>query len=160
MSNVNRGKQFEDVFKAAVERVPDTAIVRLHDQTTGYYGSKNPCDFLIYHAPYMYAIECKSVHGNTLPLRNITDFQRTELVKMGNVNGVVAGVVCWWIDKDVTLFIPIQTIQQCYDDGWKSINYQKALTMQDCIVLYGNKKRIFFDYNMNDFFKICPREQL
>ena len=40
----NRGKQFEDVIETAFEKVPNTSVVRLHDQTTGYLGSTNHCD--------------------------------------------------------------------------------------------------------------------
>ena len=43
----NRGKQFEDVIKKAFLKVPDVSIDRLHDQTTGFLGSKNICDFVI-----------------------------------------------------------------------------------------------------------------
>ena len=67
--SVNRGKDFEKVIKESFEKVPNTSVVRLHDQTNGFAGSTNPCDFLIYHAPHLYALECKSVHGNTLPLK-------------------------------------------------------------------------------------------
>lgn len=41
---VNRGKQFEDVVREALEKVPGVSIDRLHDQTTGWKGSTNICD--------------------------------------------------------------------------------------------------------------------
>ena len=40
----NKGKQFENIIKQAFEQVPNVSVVRLHDQTTGYLGSKNICD--------------------------------------------------------------------------------------------------------------------
>ena len=43
----NRGKQFEEVIKEAFESIPDVSIDRLHDQTTGYRGSSNICDFIV-----------------------------------------------------------------------------------------------------------------
>ena len=70
----NIGKKFENAFKESVEKVAGVAIVRLPDQMNGYAGSKNPCDFFMYKKPCMYAIECKSVHGNRLPMTNITDY--------------------------------------------------------------------------------------
>lgn len=157
----NRGKEFEDVFKNAVEKLDGVAIVRLHDQTTGFVGSKNPCDFLMYKAPYLYAIECKSVHGNRLPMTNITDYQYKELLKMSDVKGVIAGVICWYIDRDITLFIPIGTVFALKYNGAKSISYE----IQDdpefvTFELKGRKKRVFFEYDMDNFFHTIEKHIL
>lgn len=158
---VNRGKKFESVIEQCFNKVADTSVVRLHDQTTGFKGSTNPCDFLIYNRPYMYAIECKTVHKSSLPIYsrnpkkkygNISNYQWESLLQMSTVKGVRAGIICWWIDKDVTLFLPIQILKMCRDNGWKSINYKKALSMQDVIEIKGRKKRVFFDYDMSLFF--------
>ena len=180
MSKVNRGKQFEDIIREAFEKVPDTSVVRLHDQTTGYLGSSNHCDFIVYRKPYEYHIECKSVHGNTLGIHsipkkdkngvlhgfygNITDTQWEGLLEKAKVPGVVAGVICWWVDKDVTLFIPIELLKYLYDKGDKSVRYdcdwqigepaEKPFTFKNihkCIMIPGKKKRVFFDYDMERF---------
>lgn len=184
---VNRGKQFEDVVEAAFEKVPNTSIVRLHDQTTGYIGSTNHCDFIVYREPLEYHIECKSVHGNTLSIHsnpkpdkrgvlhgfygNITDTQWTGLLEKSKVPGVIAGVLCWWVDKDVTKFIPIQFLDHLRE--WtdiKSIRYDTEYSMRKypkfdkgvirileydeynpLIEIPGTKKRVFFDYDMEAF---------
>ena len=164
--SVNRGKQFEDVIKTSFEAVEHTVVARLHDQTNGYAGSKNPCDFLIYHKPVFLAIECKSVHGNTLSISSnpkpdkdeklhgfygkISDFQWEKLSEMSEVPGVVAGVMCWWVDKDITRFIPIQVLEThrgC--EGRKSVRFDEELG----ILMQGKKKRVFFDYDIQHFFK-------
>ena len=148
----NRGKQFEQVIKGAFEKVPGVSIDRLHDQTTGFAGSTNICDFIVYKEPYEYYIECKSVHGNTLPFSNITDKQWHGLLEKSKIQGVYAGVICWWVDKDVTLFLPIQLLQDAQDAGWKSIRYDVVFEQSVPIVtLTGKKKRIFFDYDMSKF---------
>lgn len=149
---VSRGKQFEDIVKKAFEAVKDTVIVRLHDQTTGYFGSKNPCDFLIYHKPVLYVLECKSVRGNTLPFSNITEFQWNSLMSMGDVQGVVAGILCWWIDRDVTLFIPSQKLREYKDADFKSLRYD-IYDNAGIYQLSGKKKRVFFEYDMQKFFE-------
>lgn len=182
----NRGKQFEDVIETAFEKVPNTSVVRLHDQTTGYLGSTNHCDFIVYRMPYEYHIECKSVHGNTLSIHsnpkpdkhgvlhgfygNITDKQWEGLLEKSEIAGVVAGVLCWWIDKDVTRFIPIKDLQNLRDMGIKSVRYdskvmhrkygkfEKAFTpnvqeFDGLITIDGTKKRVFFDYDMLKFFE-------
>lgn len=180
----NRGKQFEDVVESAFEKITDVSIVRLHDQTTGYLGSSNHCDFIVYKEPYEYHVECKSVHGNTLSIHsipkpdkkgvlhgfygNITDTQWNGLLEKSQVEGVTAGIICWWIDKDVTRFIPIQLLNYLYNKGDKSIRYdcdwnvgipgEKPFTFKavyKCIPIQGEKKRVFFDYDMEAFLDEC-----
>ena len=107
---VNYGKKFESIVREAFEKVPNVSIDRLHDQTTGFKGSQNICDFIVYREPYEYYFECKSVHGNTLPFSNITDTQWNGLLQKSQIEGVFAGVICWWIDHDKTVFIPIQEL--------------------------------------------------
>lgn len=155
----NRGKQFENIIKEAFEKVNNTSVIRLHDQTSGFRGSFNPCDFIVYHYPNMYAIECKSIHGNTFPLSNITDNQYKGLLNLSKTYGIIAGVICWWVDKDVTKFIPIQMIQALKNMSKKSIRYDEEVFCDSngygyvTTTIKGKKKRVFFDYNFNDFFK-------
>lgn len=159
---INRGKQFEDIVKAAFIAVKDVSIDRIHDQTTGFAGSKNICDFIVYKEPYEYYIECKSVHGNTLPFSNITDTQWQGLLSKADIKGVFAGILCWWVDKDVTKFIDIETLECMRLAGVKSIRYdytQEQFNQDRSIVdgliveIEGKKKRVFFEYNMESFFK-------
>lgn len=146
---VNRGKQFEEVIKKAFLEVQDVSIDRLHDPTAGYAGIKNICDFVVYKKPYEYYIECKSVHGNLLPFTNITKNQWQGLLDKSKIYGVYAGVICWWIDKDITAFIPIAMLESLKKAGFKSIRYDTDLS----IILKGKKKRVFFEYDMKQFFK-------
>ncbi len=177
---VNRGKKFENVIESAFEKVSGVSVVRLHDQTTGYLGSSNHCDFIVYKKPYEYHIECKSVHGNTLSIHsipkpdkhgvlhgfygNITDTQWEGLLEKSKIEGVIAGVMCWWIDHDVTLFFPIELLADGRRLGQKSVRYDFSLgklimgndfkvqkSVQPIVVL-GKKKRVFFDYQMEEFF--------
>ena len=174
---VNRGKKFEDIIKQAFEKIPDVSVDRLHDQTTGYLGASNICDFIVYKKPFEYYIECKSVHGNTLSIHsipkqdkngvfrgfygNITDTQWEGLLEKSKIPGVTAGVMCWWIDKDITLFLSIHLLKYLYDGGWKSVPYnliEEAPTIDLClngsaIEIRGKKKRVFFNYDMESFLK-------
>ena len=147
---VNRGKQFEEVVREAFEKVSNVSIDRLHDQTTGYKGSQNICDFIVYREPYEYYFECKSIHGASLPFSNITETQWKGLLEKSKIEGVFAGVICWWIDKDVTKFISIQSLQWNKENGYKSLRYDHNGT--SFIEIKGKKKRVFFDYDMEEFF--------
>lgn len=150
MIKVNRGKDFERIIKEAFENVDGVSIDRLHDQTNGFKGSTNICDFIVYQKPYEYYFECKSVHGNTLPFNNITDNQWKGMLEKSKIKGVSAGVICWWVDRDTTLFIPIQKLQEYKEAGFKSVRFD----VFDNVGIYqiqGKKKRVFFDYDMKEF---------
>lgn len=174
---VNRGKQFEDVVREAFEKVEGVSIDRLHDQTNGFRGSQNICDFIVYKYPHQYYIECKSVHGNTLSIHsipkpdkhgqlhgfygNITDTQWEGLSAKSKIDGVRAGVLCWWVDKDVTLYIPIQVLEAMRNLMCKSVRYDYDKGVIDIdryetyrpIPVLGKKKRVFFDYDMKELLK-------
>ena len=151
---VNRGKKFEEVIKESFLKVPNTSVIRLPDPTQGYLGVRNISDFIVYHYPYQYFIECKSVHGNTLPFSNITKNQYEGMLEMDKIKGVKAGIICWYIDKDITLFIPIKTIYI-----WKTQTDVKSVPSNiadfdlDVKRISSKKKRVFFDYDMKKFFE-------
>lgn len=167
MGKTNRGKDFEGVFKECCEKVDGVSIDRLHDQTNKFAGSSNICDFIAYKKPYEYYFECKSVHGNTLSIfsnpkkdkygrlkgfyGNISDTQWKGLSEKSLIHGVFAGIVCWWVDKDVTLFIPIQVLIVHRNVlGKKSVRFD--IDDPNVFKITGRKKRVFFDYDMQDFF--------
>jgi len=171
---VNRGKKFEEVIAESFRRVKDTSVTRLHDQTNGYLGSSNVCDFLVFRKPYLYAIECKSVHGNTFSIYSkpkkdkngrlhgfygaITDKQWEGLLEMSQITGVFAGVIVWFVDKDETIYFDINLLKRWRDAGNKSIHsYPEWIEYvegrHDWEYIAGNKKRVFFDYDMGKFFK-------
>ena len=153
-SHKNRGKSFEGVIREAFEKVPDTHVYRVPDQMSYMTGSRNPCDFLIYHKPVLYAIECKATNKPSLPFANISEFQWSELLKMSKVSGVVAGIMCWYVNYDKTVFIPIQFLETLKQNGAKSIRYDADDFA--IIEIHGTKKRIFWNYNMQEFFLSIP----
>lgn len=158
---VNRGKKFEQVIRESFERVPGVSIDRLNDNTAGFKGIAGICDFIVYKEPYEYYIECKSVHGASLPFSNITDTQWNGLLQKSQIEGVFAGVICWWIQKDTTLFIPIQILEAERLGGKKSIRfdhenqflgYYPSIELEiETIEIKGKKKRVFFEYDMEKF---------
>lgn len=162
MSNTeanNRGKDFEDLIREGFERLPNTTIERMPDPTMGYLGVRNKCDFLAYHFPYVYYLECKTVHSHRLPINNITFNQRTGMLDVSEVRGVIAGVICWFIPEEKTIFMPIQVIERYRLAGEKSINIRK-MNDPDFIELMGKKKRVFYDYDLAEFIVTCNARRL
>ena len=149
----NRGKQFEGIVRDCFERA-GFCIDRLHDQTNGFKGSQNICDFVVFRQPNIMYLECKSCHGNTFPLSNITQTQWNGLLEKNLFQGVYAGVMIWWIDKDVTKFVPIYDLQILADSGAKSIRFDTAFGIE----VPGKKKRVFFEYDMEKFWEELKNE--
>lgn len=164
----NRGKQFESVIKEAFEKVDGVSIDRLNDNTAGFKGIAGICDFIVYKKPYEYYIECKSVHGNTLSIHgndpkhkygNITNTQWEGLLEKSKIDGVFAGIICWFVDKNVTYYFDIQFLYALRTQGYKSVRYDSKADSyppnyaddSELFQLSGKKKRVFFDYDMNQF---------
>lgn len=155
---VNRGKQFEDQIREAFEKVPNTSVTRLIDPQNGYAGVRNICDFIVYHYPTQFFIECKSCYGNTLPFTNITKNQWDGLYEMSKIKGVVAGYMIWFIDHDRTIFVPAQSMIVHKELGEKSYNIAKQWD-SDYTEIKGEKKRVLFDYDMTEFVRKCTSHE-
>ena len=148
---LDRGKDFEEVVRKAFESVPETLVERLPDPVQGYLGIRNKCDFIIYHFPYQYYIECKTTQSHRLPFANITFNQWQGMLKVVDTFGVIAGVIVWYVKEDKTLFIPIQVLEAMKQAGKKSAILDDAEWSDKFIEIEGKKKRIFFDYDVVKF---------
>ena len=151
---VNRGKSFENELRQQLKKFKDISVDRIHDQTTGFRGSSNICDIIAYRYPNEFYFECKTVHGNVLPFSNISDKQWTGLIKKSIIPGVYAGVICWWVDKGATAFIPIELLYALRIGGRKSIRYDckdGLFGRYKMRHIKGRKRRVFFDYDLKGF---------
>ena len=151
---MNRGKDFENVVRKAFEEVEGVSIDRFNDNTAGFKNIAGVSDFVVYKKPYEYYIECKVTEKPSLPFSNITKYQWENLEKKHQIDGVCAGVLCWFINEDLTIFFPITTLNKVKGIGRKSINHSVCIENRlPYLVLEGEKKRVFFDYDMTYFFK-------
>lgn len=146
------------MVKKCFEKVPNVSIDRLHDQTTGYKGSSNICDFIVYREPNEYYIECKTTHGVRLPFDNITDKQWNGMLEKSKIDGVFAGVIVWYVTLDRAFFATIQYLQKLKDEGKKSLkcpivskSTPNLYDPSELVPIYGKKKRVFTDYDMKEF---------
>lgn len=150
---INRGKQFEDKIQEQLEKIPNISIDRLYDVTMGYKNINNPCDFIVYKYPYILYLECKTTNTSTLNFKSqIRENQLVGLIEKSKIRGVVAGILCWFVKNDKTIFIPIQYINELIQSNKKSFNINNFDNTK-VIELNGCKKRVFFNYDIKNFFK-------
>ena len=142
---INRGKQFENVFVKCWEKsFPTSFLLRLPDQMSGYkVSAKNLCDFIGFNDGILYLLEIKTHKGASLPLNNITQYQKMR--KYINVNKVRVGVILWLVEKDIILYIPISTIEKLYNDNKKSVGLKALNDGYNIKIIPSVKKRVFMD---------------
>ena len=143
----DRGKEFEYEVYKQFKAYPNVSIDRIPDQTMKYKKRTNVSDFIVFRSPKEYYVECKTVHGNRLPFKNITQFDK--LMEKVGIDGVCPGVLCWWVDKDVTKWLPINYLNCLKELGEKSIRFDDKVGK----VIPGRKKKVFFEYNLDRFFE-------
>ena len=147
----NKGKKFEQVIHQAFSKVSDVSIDRLRDAPRKLKNVDNPSDFIVYKKPYEIYVECKSHKGNTLPFVCIREEQIKGMAAKSKIEGVKAGVIIWYIDHDLTIWVPIDEIVSMIESGYKSINIKDLNYPRNIIRIDGKKKRVYFDYDMNKF---------
>lgn len=140
----NRGKEFEKQFKQDWLKLPNSFALRLPDQMSGMYGSRNLCDFICYNYPRMYLIECKSCEGNTFPFSSFGQYDKLRAV--GHIKGIEIGVVVWFVNHKKVLFIPIDTFNTIKDEDGKSFNIKMVGNPKyKCLEIPSIEKRVFLE---------------
>jgi hypothetical protein len=122
MANTDIGKKFEDRFKKDYQRCfPNTMLYRLPDQQSGYAGggSSNPCDFMCYPGSCVLMVECKAHKGASIPFTAIPQYERQLDYK--GLYKTYPGVVVWFYEKDIVIWVSIEEMEKMVLDGEKSI---------------------------------------
>ena len=128
MDAVTLGKKAEGKVREWLD-LPESGhdFNRIPDQLSGFYGSKNICDFYMYKYPYMYYIESKASYNDNISFSMITEYQRTEMFKRSKIFGVRSIVVFLYATYKRAFILDIRDIQHQLDDpkGTKSLNIKK-----------------------------------
>lgn len=150
---VSRGKEFEKAIFTAFQKIDGMTIDRLPDPQAGYRGQRNICDYIGYHYPAIYYIECKSCHKKWLTRDDITDNQYNGLLAKSRIFGVVAGYFIWWVDYDVTIWVSAQELDRYFRaQNKKSLNIDHLENIEH-VRIFGKKKRVLFEYDLENFVK-------
>lgn len=155
MANTDIGKKFEDRFKQDYQRCfPGTLLYRLPDQMSGYKEtSGNPCDFLAYPGDCILMVECKAHKGVSIPFSAIPQYER--MLDYKNLYKTNIGVVVWFYEKDIVVWVSIEEMEKMVLDGEKSIGlrmidskkpYKKAYNI---ITIPSKKLRTFMETDYN-----------
>jgi hypothetical protein len=150
------GKKFEDRFrKDFKDCFPNTFIYRLPDQQSGYAGggSQNPCDFICYPGPLVLMVECKAHKGASIPFSAIPQYER--MLDYKGLYKTYPGVVVWFYEKDLVVWVSIEEMEKMVLAGEKSIgirmlqNKKNTEKMYNIIVLPSTKLRTFMETDYN-----------
>lgn len=122
----NLGKKAELKIKEWLDR-PEEGFCfdRIPDQMTGFYGSKNICDFTLYKYPEMYYIESKATYEKTFKFDMLTEHQFESLVSKSKIHHVHGAVIVLFASYKRAFWIPIQSIVELLERDKHSINIEK-----------------------------------
>ena len=166
MANTDIGKKFEDRFKKDYIRCfPDTLIYRLPDQQSGYAGggSSNPCDFMCYPGPCVLMVECKAHKGASISFNDIRQYDK--MLDFKGKYKTFPGVVVWFYEKDIVIWVSIEEMEKMRLDGEKSIGlrmidekkpYKKSYNI---LTLPSKKLRAFMETDYNYLVEVLNGER-
>lgn len=128
----NIGKKFEDRFRKDYKQCfPNTFIYRLPDQQSGYAGggSQNPCDFICYPGSLELMVECKAHKGASIPFSAIPQYER--MLEYKGLYKTFPGVVVWFYEKDIVIWVSIEEMEKMVLAGEKSIGLRMLQNKND-----------------------------
>lgn len=141
---LNKGKIWEKCVKESWESsFPNSFILRLPDQQNGYFGtSRNISDFIAFKSPYLFLIECKTINGNTLPFSNLKQYEK--MLNYQNIPNVKLGFLVWWQDKNVTAWVPLDSVTLLKEENKKSIHVDYVIQkLYDIVQIPNIIKRVY-----------------
>lgn len=148
----NLGKQAEQRIYTWLNRPADGFDMhRLPDQVSGFYGSKNPSDFILYKYPYQAYIESKATYEDRFSFDMLSDFQHASLADKNRIRGVCGFVIVLFASYKRAFIINIAEIDKLIEQGKKSINIKKLWNFKFYeIRTIPNNRKTLLDYDTSD----------
>ncbi len=122
--------------------MPNSFLIRLYDNTSGYLSISNICDYIGYKKPNIYLLECKSHKGASIPFDALTQYDKMR--EYEDMDGVKAVFIVWLYEKDIVFAVPCKTLTQMKKDGEKSVGLRN-IDNYDIIKIPSVKKRVFLE---------------
>ena len=121
------GKEAEARIKTWLDR-PDEgySLDRLVDQMSGFYGSKNICDFILFKSPNQYYLESKATWSDRFEFAMLTQYQYDGMREKSKIAGVTCYVVVLFVTYKRAFLIDIQDIEYLKENTrTRSLNIKK-----------------------------------
>lgn len=148
MASNNIGKTFEQEFKECVP--PDYYLYRLKDDTSGFYGVFNPCDYILFRSPYLFLVELKTHKGKSIPIAKIRPNQIQGMEKATQYEGVYGGFLINFRELEETYYITVQDVIQ-----FTQTEERKSIPVEWCrdhgVKIGQKKKRVRYSYDLESW---------
>lgn len=121
------GKKAESKIKEWLDRPADGyCIDRIYDQLSGFYGSKNISDFILYKHPNFYYIESKATYDDSFKFSMLTEYQYSNLLRKSEIKGVYGVVIVLYASYQRAFIFDIRDIDKLSKEQDKhSLNIKK-----------------------------------
>lgn len=144
------GKKAEAKIKEWLDKPEEGyCFDRIPDQMTGFYGSKNICDFTLFKSPNMYYIESKATWEDRFDFSMLSSTQHDGLLEKSKIPNVYGVIIVLFAHHQRAFIIDINEIKRLEDLGKKSINIKKIdnwdITYTE-IQTIPNSRKTFLDY--------------
>lgn len=154
MINDNVGKQAELKIKEWLDRpVEGYSFDRIPDQQTGFFGSSNICDFVLFKSPNQYYIESKATWHDRWEFASISPKQYEGLLYKSWIQNVFGYVIVLFAEHKRAFIFDIQDIHALIESGKKSVNIKKIdkweIPYKEIKTIPNNRKKLL-DYDKED----------
>lgn len=151
--NDSLGKKAESKIREWLDKPADGySFDRLYDQMTGFYGSKNICDFILFKSPYQYYIESKATWSDRFDFSMISDTQYEGLLNKSKIRNVYGVIIILFAEAQRAFIIDIREIDKLKAvKGKKSLNIKKIDTwgIKYHEIMTVPSKKVLLDYTGN-----------
>lgn len=155
------GKKAEAKIKEWLDRPEEGyCFDRIPDQMTGFYGSKNICDFTLFKSPNMYYIESKATWEDRFDFSMLTPTQHNGLLEKSKIPNVYGVVIVLFAHHQRAFIIDINEIKRLEDSGKKSLNINKIDKwgiIYTEIQTIPNNRKTYLDYTGEFGLNECPK---
>lgn len=152
--NDTLGKKAEQKIREWLDR-PEQGYCfdRIPDQMTGFWGSTNICDFILYKFPYMYYLESKATWEDRFNFSMLTEKQHDGLLEKSKIEGVFSYVIVLFATYKRAFLIDIKDIRRLEEKGKHSLNIKKIdkwnIPYKE-IMTVPNPRKQLLDYRKED----------
>lgn len=121
----------------------------MKDDSLGFVGVRNPCDFILYKTPNIYLLELKSHKGKSIPFGALQAYQIESLHRYSQMDGVVAGFIFNFRDMSETYFVDATLVYQFYHTGERK-SFSLEWTREHGLLIRQELKRTRYRYDLSN----------